>query len=53
MKSILDPTFKYYKSCDTDLKRTFDRVRREQKAQAEASKLKASATVTTIKRERA
>lgn len=33
MKSILDPTFKYTKSVDTDLKKTFARIRREMKAQ--------------------
>ena len=29
MKSILDPTFKYYSSVNTDLRRTFWRVRLE------------------------
>jgi len=29
MKSILDPSFRYYNSVDTDLRRTFARVRRE------------------------
>ena len=29
MKSILDPTFKYYPSVDTDLRRTFRRIREE------------------------
>ena len=29
MKSILDPTFKYYPSGDTDLRRTFHRIREE------------------------
>jgi hypothetical protein len=29
MKSILDPTFKYYPSVDTDLCRTFQRIREE------------------------
>jgi hypothetical protein len=29
MKSILDPTFKYYASVDTDLRRTFQRIREE------------------------
>jgi hypothetical protein len=29
MKSILDPTFKYYPSVDTDLRRTFQRIRAE------------------------
>jgi hypothetical protein len=29
MKSILDPSFRYTKSIDTDLRKTFARVRRE------------------------
>jgi len=29
MKSILDPTFKYYSSVNTDLRRTFWKVRLE------------------------
>jgi hypothetical protein len=29
MKSILDPTFRYVPSVETDLKKTFSRVRRE------------------------
>jgi len=28
-KSLLDPNFKYVRSTDTDLKKTFARVRRE------------------------
>jgi len=33
MKSILDPSFRYVKSTDTDLRKTFARVRREQRQQ--------------------
>jgi hypothetical protein len=33
MKSILDPSFRYTKSIDTDLKKTFARVRRELRTQ--------------------
>ncbi len=33
MKSILDPTFRYTPSVETDLRRTFARVRRELRAQ--------------------
>jgi len=29
MKSILDQTFKYYSAADTDVRRTFRRVRRQ------------------------
>jgi hypothetical protein len=32
-KSLLDPTFKYTKAVETDLKKTFARVRREMKAE--------------------
>jgi len=31
MKSILDPTFCYTSSLQTDVRKTFDRVRREQR----------------------
>lgn len=31
MKSILDPSFRYTKSVDTDIRKTFARVRREQR----------------------
>jgi hypothetical protein len=31
MKSILDPSFRYTKSIETDLRKTFARVRREQR----------------------
>ena len=34
MKSILDPSFRYTKSVDTDLRKTFARIRREQQKQA-------------------
>ena len=30
MKSILDPSFRYTRSFETDLRETFERVRREQ-----------------------
>lgn len=33
MKSILDPTFRYTKSVETDLRKTFARVRRERRKQ--------------------
>jgi len=32
MKSILDPTFRYTPSVQTDLRKTFARIRREQRA---------------------
>jgi hypothetical protein len=40
MKSILDPSFRYTKSVETDLRKTFARVRRElRKQQQEQSAL--------------
>jgi hypothetical protein len=36
MKSILDPTFKYYPSVDTDLRRTFQRIREEMRQASNA-----------------
>ena len=36
MKSILDPTFRYVPSAETDLRKTFARVRREQRQATEA-----------------
>ncbi len=40
MKHILDASFRYKPSFDTDVRKTFDRVRRQQqeKARTEASK---------------
>jgi len=35
MKSILDHSFHYTKSIDTDLRKTFARIRREQHQQAQ------------------
>jgi hypothetical protein len=35
MKSILDRSFRYTKSVDTDLRKTFARVRREQRLQVQ------------------
>jgi hypothetical protein len=36
MKSLLDPSFRYTKSIDTDIRKTFARIRREQQTQARA-----------------
>jgi hypothetical protein len=33
MKSILDPTFRYTPSVETDVRKTFARIRRESRAQ--------------------
>ena len=37
MKSILDPTFRYTSSANTDLRKTFARIRRETRRQLPAS----------------
>ncbi len=36
MKSILDPTFRYTSSTNTDLRKTFARIRRESRRQAQS-----------------
>lgn len=36
MKSILDPSFRYTKSVETDLRKTFARVRRERRQREQA-----------------
>ena len=33
MKSILDPSFRYTRSFETDVRKTFDRIRGEQRKQ--------------------
>ena len=37
MKSILDPTFRYTSSANTDLRKTFARIRRETRRQAQST----------------
>jgi hypothetical protein len=37
MKSILDPTFRYTSSANTDLRKTFARIRREARRQPQAT----------------
>ncbi len=37
MKSILDPTFRYTSSANTDLRKTFARIRRENRKEAQAA----------------
>ena len=48
MKSILDPSFRYVPSHATDVRRTFERIRRE----AETSARRPLDAVVQIKRER-
>lgn len=44
---LMDPTFRYYPAADTDVARTFARVRREMKA-AEAAKTKPAGNVKAL-----
>jgi hypothetical protein len=37
MKSILDPSFRYTSSANTDIRKTFARVRREMRRQSQAN----------------
>ena len=37
MKSILDPSFRYTSSANTDLRKTFARIRRESRRQAQTA----------------
>lgn len=53
MKSILDPSFRYVPSTETDIRKTFNRVRRElAKAQAARSKPPAASRVVPFVREK-
>lgn len=47
MKSILDPTFQYTPSASTDLRKTFARIRREMRKNAQIE-AEASAKVSPI-----
>jgi hypothetical protein len=54
MKSILDPSFRYTTSFNTDLAKTFARIRREHRQEAERrSTAEALAKVTPIDRKTA
>ena len=49
MKSILDPTFHYVPSVETDLKKTFSRIRREmEKAKAKNQAMSAAGATRII-----
>jgi hypothetical protein len=50
VKSIFDPSFQYTKSVDTDLRKTFARVRREQRRQQRVGE-QGSAKVVSIKQQ--
>ena len=48
MKSILDPSFRYTNSVETDLKKTFARVRRELSQQQEQAMYRPELTRTVL-----
>ena len=48
MKSILDPSFRYTKSVETDLRKTFARIRRELRKQSEPTAAGAGATRSVL-----
>ena len=48
MKSILDPSFRYTASFNTDLQKTFARIRRDRRKEAEAAALAAEAALVTV-----
>jgi hypothetical protein len=48
MKSILDPTFHYVPSVETDLKKTFSRIRREMEKARAKNQAMTAAGVTRI-----
>ena len=45
MKSILDPSFRYTKSVDTDLRKTFARIRNERRRQEQTHATDVGASV--------
>lgn len=50
MKSILDPSFRYTDSANTDIRKTFARVRREQDAAKQAQAKQSRAAVTPLRK---
>jgi hypothetical protein len=48
MKSILDPSFRYTASFNTNLQKTFARIRRDQQQEAESSALRATGALAKV-----
>lgn len=48
MKSILDPSFNYTNSANTDLRKTFARIRREQRKQQQREQEERSKVVVAL-----
>jgi hypothetical protein len=51
MKSILDPSFRYRPSHATDIRKTFERIRKEQKRAAEPGRVVAFGSPLKIRKE--
>jgi hypothetical protein len=47
-KSVLDPTFTYRNAANTDVRLTFERVRREQEEEAQRERLRDAGKVVAI-----
>jgi hypothetical protein len=52
MKSILDPSFKYTRSVDTDIRKTFARFRLEQERQQRTSEREATKVMRVSRQQR-
>jgi hypothetical protein len=48
MKSILDPSFRYTKSVETDLRKTFARIRRDMRKQQQQQALAHAETMRKV-----
>ena len=48
MKTVFDPSFKYRPSVDTDVRKTFERIRREQLAQRRKQAVAANSETETV-----
>jgi hypothetical protein len=48
MKSILDPSFRYVSSADTDLRKAFARIRREQRKEAQVPEAVKSGKILSL-----
>jgi hypothetical protein len=48
MKSIFDPTFRYTPSFNTDLRKTFNRIRHERRRSEQAARAPAAAANVTV-----
>jgi hypothetical protein len=46
MKSIFDSSFRYTRSVETDVRKTFERIRREQQAERRRKAMAANSDVT-------